>query len=248
MRFAERNENIEITDRAGRGIPCMDYYIGICPAPCLLREKNLETHRENIKNFEKFLRGNTTEIVENLKAKMMNFAKNLEFEKAAEIKEEINAIGVLTERQIVRGAIAGDNDVCVLYEKYDQFFLGLTKIRDGKMIAVFRYEVESKNENPDEVFSQFLARQYVEDSEDLPEFIILEKPLEDVFLKKFFQQNNIELVYPQIGHKKEVLDFTKNQLREYAYKRELQSLETKTLTRANMENVLTKLGYESPKK
>lgn len=106
MKFAKIGENLQITDKAGRGIPCMDYYIDICPAPCLLKDKNITEHEENIANFEKFLQGNTSEIIEGLKAKMMNFAKNLEFEKAAKMKEEIAAIETLGERQIVRDAIA----------------------------------------------------------------------------------------------------------------------------------------------
>lgn len=248
MKFSHQKGKIEITDRAGRGIPCMDYYIGICPAPCLLKAENLQKHAENIENFEKFLRGNTSEVMESLNAKMREFAKNLEFEKANEMKTEIAALEMLSERQIARDAIPGDHDAAVLYEKYGQFFLGLTKIRDGKIIAVFRFVVEGKNTTADEAFLQFLARQYVGEVDDLPKIILIENPIDDAFLEKFFAEKNIEIASPKIGAKKEILDFTKNQLREYAYKKELQSIETKTLTRGNMENVLEQLGYETPKK
>ncbi len=248
MKFADIHGKIEIMDKAGRGIPCMDYYIGICPAPCLLQSQNIENHKQNIKNLENFLGGNTGEVIAMLTEKMMNFAKKQEFEKAWKIKEEIEAIKTLSERQIVRDAIAGNHDICVIYEKFEQFFVGLTKIRDGKIIAVLRFVIESKDEDSDAILSSFLARQYVGETDDLPENIFLEKNLEDEFLQKFFKEQKIALVYPQIGVKKELLDFTKNQLREYAYKKELESLESKTLTRKNMENVLEKLNYSIPKK
>lgn len=74
----------------------------------------------------------------------MNFAKNQEFEKAGKIKEEIEALKTLSERQIVRDAVAGNHDICMLYEKNEKFFVGVTKIRDGKIIAVFRFEIDSK--------------------------------------------------------------------------------------------------------
>lgn len=93
-----------------------------------------------------------------------------------------------------------------------------------------------------------MARQYVGEVEDLPENIFLENEISDEILKQYFLEQKINLEYPKIGIKKELIDFTKNQLREFAYKKELASLETKTLTRAHMENVLEKLGYESPKK
>lgn len=106
MKFqAQKDGKIEITDRAGRGIPCMDYYIGICPAPCLLSEKNISEHNQNLKNLENFLNGQTHTVVENLRTKMLEYAKAQEFEKAQKIKEEIAAIEVLTERQIARDAV-----------------------------------------------------------------------------------------------------------------------------------------------
>ncbi len=82
MKFADIHGKIEIMDKAGRGIPCMDYYIGICPAPCLLQSQNIENHKQNIKNLENFLGGNTGEVIAMLTEKMMNFAKKQEFEKA----------------------------------------------------------------------------------------------------------------------------------------------------------------------
>ena len=126
--------------------------------------------------------------------------------------------------------------------------MALTQIRDGKIISVFRFIIENKGENIDEILSQFLARQYVGEDLDFPENIFLEKNLNDEFLQKFFSEQKIEIILPKIGAKKELIDFTKNQLREFAYKRELETLETKTLTRKHMENVLVKLGYEVPKK
>jgi hypothetical protein len=50
------------------------------------------------------------------------------------------------------------------------------------------------------------------------------------------------------GVQKELYDFTMNQVREYAYKSELQSLEQKTLTREHMTSILTELGYSAPDK
>ncbi len=47
--------NVRITNKAGRTPPCMDYYIGICPAPCLLKKETLDEHSENVAKLEKFL-------------------------------------------------------------------------------------------------------------------------------------------------------------------------------------------------
>lgn len=57
MKFrVNENSTVQITAKAGKTPPCMDYYIGICPAPCLLTKEALEEHRENIERLKKFLR------------------------------------------------------------------------------------------------------------------------------------------------------------------------------------------------
>jgi excinuclease ABC subunit C len=80
----------------------MDYYIGICPAPCLLTQTSLDTHTENIDRFRDFFSGKSQSVLSLLEQQMKEKAKNLEFEKAQEIKESLVALRSLQERQIVR--------------------------------------------------------------------------------------------------------------------------------------------------
>lgn len=49
-------ESIKITDTAGKKPPCMDYYIGLCPAPCLLTEEKIQEHRLNLDAVRKYLK------------------------------------------------------------------------------------------------------------------------------------------------------------------------------------------------
>ncbi len=65
--------------------------------------------------------------------------------------------------------------------------------------------------------------------------------IKDPILSQFLQEKKIEIVHPTIGTRKELLDFTLNQVREYAYKSELATLEQNTLTRTHMANVLERL-------
>lgn len=53
--YEGRNDMIKITDKAGRTPPCMDYYIGLCPAPCLLEDEKLEKHTTHINSARQFL-------------------------------------------------------------------------------------------------------------------------------------------------------------------------------------------------
>ena len=85
------------------------------------------------------------------------------------------------------------------------------------------------------------------DQDDTPDTIILENPIQDAGLMTLLKKKKIRDDVPLAGPRHELLAFTKNQLREYAYKSELATLEHKTLTKEHMRNVLLALGYTPPK-
>lgn len=84
-----------IVSKSGKTPPCMDYYIGLCPAPCLLETAKIREHQENLDQMKKFLRGQMGEIIGELREKMAQRAKNLEFEEAGKIKGQIESIEIL---------------------------------------------------------------------------------------------------------------------------------------------------------
>lgn len=144
MKFAEKNKSIMITDRAGRTPPCMDYYIGICPAPCLLDENHISKHNANLEALRVFLSGKQHAILEKLREDMMHHAAKQQFEEAGKIKADIIALETLSERQIARDALPGNQDVFVCVEKYNQYYIGITRIRQGHIVGVFRHIIDSR--------------------------------------------------------------------------------------------------------
>ncbi len=77
--------------------PCLLYYIKMCSAPCALKI-NKEAYMEDIKEFKEFLNGKGKELINNLSKRMRFYAKNLQFERAAEIRDKINALNSINER------------------------------------------------------------------------------------------------------------------------------------------------------
>ena len=251
MKFArDGGEKIIITDKAGKTIPCMDHYIGLCPAPCLLASSNIEEHREHIDQARVFLRGDSEMIYRDLEADMKSKAQNLEFEEAQKIKETIEALKWLHERQKVRDILEGNVDVFVQYEKYDKTYIGITQIRNSQIVGVLRHEVVLWADEKSDIMTQFLIRQYTSDenSDDTPELLLCQNEIEDEAFREFLKSQKVTFEVPKIWTKNEIILFTLNQVREYAYKKELSSLENKTLTREHMVNVLERLGYPAPKK
>ncbi|MBC7503551.1 excinuclease ABC subunit UvrC [Candidatus Gracilibacteria bacterium] len=241
--------NILITDKAGKTIPCIDYYIGLCPAPCMLEKSKLEQHSQNIENVRGFLSGDAVAVFDKLEYEMREKAKVFDFEEAQKIKETLIALRGLHERQKVRDIVDGDIDICIQYEKYDKTYIALTQVRGSQVVGVYRHEIQSGIEEGEDVMIAFLMRQYVVNIDgDIPNILLCQRDFTDTAFVIFLKSQKIQLEIPKIGPKKDLLDFTQNQLREYAYKRELATLENKILTREHMSNILERLGYAVPQK
>lgn len=99
---------------------------------------------------------------------------------------------------------------------------------------------------------QFLSRQYLDPDVSMtdvyPDLLLLSEEITDTSFLELLDRKKISLEYPKIGPKNNLLTFTLNQVREYAYKREMVTLETKTLSREHMKEVLATIGYPIPEK
>jgi len=101
IEFGQEKGNIVIKKSFATKIPCIDYYIGRCAAPCLLEPEKMANYNTSIANIKHFLKGNFQEVVEQLRTQMQVYAQRLEFEKAKELKEDLESLQVLRESQII---------------------------------------------------------------------------------------------------------------------------------------------------
>ncbi|MCX8035243.1 MAG: excinuclease ABC subunit UvrC [Candidatus Dojkabacteria bacterium] len=119
---------------------CTFYHIGRCPGPC----ENLiskEEYHDNIDKIIKFLRNKKTVLLKDLENKMKYYADNLEFEKAAQIKIQIDEIKKLNTNQMIG---LGDEEDDVLYLEYQRAIKGLKIIVNR--LGMFNFKNKSKEE------------------------------------------------------------------------------------------------------
>ena len=83
-----------------KGRPCLNYHIKLCMAPCTGKIK-LREYNENVEQALSFLKGGSSESIKELTAQMEEAAENLEFERAAKIRDKINAVKKMGEKQKV---------------------------------------------------------------------------------------------------------------------------------------------------
>lgn len=144
VEFVEKNGKLAIGNKSGRSIPCLDYSIGLCPAPCLLESGKIAEYQKNIASLRLFLSGKSSHILEDLRERMQQKAKKLEFEEAQKLKLQIEQIERLGTKQIARDSIPGDYDVIVSIEKYGKVFIGITEIRDSHIVGVSQFGTENR--------------------------------------------------------------------------------------------------------
>lgn len=229
---SSEKKTIKIKSTNWTKIPCIDYYTKRCAAPCLLWEKEIWEYKNAIQNIKNFIDWDFKNVILELNDKMTKKAKELKFEEAQKIKQDIESIKSLEENQIVREYVKWDFDVINYLEKYDKIYIWLVSIRDSKINDFRNYEVETRlEESIEEVLMEFIEREI---NLDEKQTILLPIEIDYCF-------NKIES--PKIWPKFELLKFVYKNLYEFAYKKHLDSLSTKWFTKQTMKNLLSLLWY-----
>ena len=97
----------------GKGRPCLNYFIKQCSAPCAGKISQKE-YQESVRDALDFLQGGTTQAIKIMTEKMNEAAENLEFEKAARIRDRLAAVKKMRERQKVVASPVPEQDVIAL--------------------------------------------------------------------------------------------------------------------------------------
>ncbi|MDD2516557.1 MAG: excinuclease ABC subunit UvrC, partial [Candidatus Gracilibacteria bacterium] len=247
VKFDNVNGKLAVTHNAGKSIPCMDHYIGICSAPCLLEQSRIGEHNQNISSLKDFLSGKTGEIIKSLQEKMKQKSENLEFEEATKIKEQIKNISSLGAKQVARDTLEGDSDFVYLLSKYDKYFIGLLEVRDSYISGLFNITVQNKLEETDlEIITTFIEDHYVA-YEGGKISLYVDLRIEKV-LQEFLKTKKISIKKPLKEEEIELMNFVKGNALNFALKNEMGNIGKFSLTKNTQISLLQKLGFEVPKK
>ncbi len=196
--------------------PCLRFYIGQCMAPCC-GKISLEDYNERLEDAIEFLkgevkRGGTKEYIEVLEARMNEYAERLEFERAAEMRDRLNAINRITERQKVVFSGSDTEDVFALAREDDKICFNVLRINDGRLSASENYFTEMEDSLED-TRAEMLKRYYTV-NDDVPGRIILDGEASDTELLEEWLSDKagkkVRLVVPQKGRQRELSQMSKN--------------------------------------
>lgn len=191
-----------------RASPCLYYHMNRCSAPCCGKISREEYHNHII-SIKSLLSGETEELKTGLKRKMETAVAKLDFEEAAHIRDSLEAIKVIEEKQTVQDFNMEKRDYIAFSGKENLCVFTVFQMRDGKLSGkhTFRTEFYSSEE---EALAEFLLRYY--ETTTLPDSLFIEKASAPELIHRFFRQElgrDTEILHPAEKRDKSILRLAK---------------------------------------
>ena len=192
---------------------CLNYHIKKCSAPCM-GYISKEEYNKQISQIISILEGKTDSVKKELKEKMDEASKNMEYEKAAEYRDEINAVERISERQKVSNISENDIDVIGLYRDEYEICIEIFYIRNSKMIGRDNFFLKGLNdEDNKEIISDFI-KQYYTGRSFFPNKIMIKEDIEERELLELWltqlAERKVEIKVPQKGEKLKLVEMAEN--------------------------------------
>ncbi len=186
--------------------PCLKYQIGRCRAPCcgLI---SLPEHRRLADQVSMFLQGKSKELVRDLDRRMRKAAVELEFERAASLRDQVTAIRKTIEGQIVTRTVSDDIDVVGFHREKNRVEIAMLFIRKRSLVSSLTHSFQTKLGDA-EVLASFLSQYYAQGN-PVPESVVIpiEVPDTDMLESLLGERRGkrIPVVVAKRGEKKRLL-------------------------------------------
>ncbi len=193
--------------------PCLNYHINRCLAPCM-GYVTKEEYRKQIDEIIDLLDGKTNKVIKELEEKMQEAANKFEYEKAAELRDRIQAIERASEKQKVSNISENNIDAIGIAKSELQICIEIFFVRGSKMIGREHYFYQDLKDMDDkEILSGFI-KQYYLDNPNIPNKIMIREEIED---KSVLEQwlstslgRKVEIKSPKRGEKLRFVEMAEN--------------------------------------
>ena len=230
--------------------PCTQYYIHRCIAPCVAYATR-EEYDAVIKQVILFLEGKHDEVVKTLQANMQEAAENLNFEEAARIRDRIQAVErVLEKQRVISTEGQDDQDVVALSDSDDETCAMVFFFRNGKLVGREFFILQGTRESsPGEVMTSFL-QQFYESSPHIPPEIVVEvEPDDREVIQAWMREKRggaVNFTVPKRGDKVRLVEMVKQNAHEVLEQQRIKWLTDSQKTQMALEELQNALNLAAP--
>jgi excinuclease ABC subunit C len=213
--FPFRSCNRKITGKDAR--PCLEYHLKSCVGPCI-GAISQEDYKDIIKEVILFLEGKQELLVQDLRNKMEEASRQLQYEKAALLRDQIHALEQVVENQRIAVTVRGDEDAIALAQTKDLAYVEIFFIRNNKLVGRDYALLDGiRDEEPGQIMTSFV-KQYYSSTSKLPPLILLQYPVDEPDIIAGWLSNqrgaSVELRVPLRGIKKQLMDIVEENARQ----------------------------------
>lgn len=203
--------------------PCLQYHMGHCDAPCVHYITKAD-YQELVRQAVDLLEGRNTPLIRDLQQKMETASDELEFEKAAVYRDQIEAIRVIQSQQniVTQG---GDMDVLGLASDAGQSCVQIYTIRSGRLMGRETFSLDHSDDESAADMTEAVIDQYYTAQSFIPRDIVVAAVAEQEDCERRLSQlkgQQVNLIIPQRGSKKKLLAMAEENARVLLEQRRLQ--------------------------
>ena len=207
--FPIRTCNLPLKESGNKHKVCLNYSIERCPGPCEERADK-EEYDQIVRNVCLFLGGKKELVIKELQKEMQTAAENLQFERAAKIRDRTESIEKTIEKQKLASANGDDEDVIGFAQKDDEACVQVLMLRDGKLTEREHYFLTgTQDATASDILIAFLEQYYLESS-FVPKTVILQDAVENSeAIQKWLTEkrgSNVTIHIPQKGQKRQLVE------------------------------------------
>jgi excinuclease ABC subunit C len=228
---------------------CLYHHIGRCLAPCI-GAVSKDDYRDMMQQVCLFLEGKGEEVLASLRQRMETAAENMEFERAANLRDQIDAVERVIERQRVVSASLVDQDAIAIAREDGEVCTQVFFVRSGKLVGheYFLMEGGGDVEEP-EILSSFLKQFYNHAAHVPPEILLPAEIEENQVIERWLTERRggkVSLRVPRRGQKRKLLEMVEENARETLSHLLAREQIERTRALSGVNDLQTQLGLQGP--
>ena len=214
--FSLRVCNRNLPRDIGLERPCLNYHIKQCDAPCQ-GYISREAYREQVDQALEFLNGNYKPILQMLEKQMMEASEALDFERAIELRDLLNSVKQVAQKQKITASDGEDKDVIAVSTDRKEAVVQVFFVRNGRLIGREHFYLQvAPHDNRSTIINSFL-KQFYSGTPFIPKEIMLQEEIEDrEVLEQWLSTKRNGKVYirvPQRGTKEKLVELAEKNAR-----------------------------------